>query len=674
MIKGFLCTIVGSLLAWVAPPASAQSDWPVMASSQNFVVVCMPEADGCAPGDGPEAFNATRPQASVIVAEAELVMRWFDSLGYPDLQLTRRDGKMLLVVGKPGRCGDDAVACHIESLSICGTLVLCRVIVLPHDKLRHGQINKGTLAHELFHGINQKANWFNKETKWLDEALASTLGNAWARKRGERTELGFVLSLDRPFHDGMEGGYEKSDYFSLLGERLGSLDGVRYLNQFFQLKDDGQKGMSYLYEKVENHKFHDLYPEFVARYNSMSSDFELEVEGLKIGDYYDKFEKRAVRIADPQSANFQDFSLTVDQFASAPVHFVTIESSKRTAEEPKNLLMVGQFEISDAKRPEDLALVFENKVGANGRYAYLFSGHDPIDGGFIRVTNAARTVQDTSAQTFTLRFRHRPVEFQLPACVAAGESAPIELEGSLAGTDNWKIRPSAGRVDGLIFHAPPSPGEVRITLEITSHITRARTERSVQTPDILEIDLGKITVVPKVCDIRMDFVEEAVTATYSSSQDYTRYDAPNGARIYIGNGRVAAFIPEEGGWISLPAGTGQMFERQMQTMVGAPSMLGTPPWAKPELHMMRRMPLVFTRWYEWGGLTDHLFPGARKSTLGARTACPTGGTGCVRITFSDQGVGSATYDEERQLVELEAEGRVVRFTYGQMNLMLPPGW
>ncbi|GAB2488972.1 hypothetical protein [Arenimonas alkanexedens] len=679
MIRATLLALTGLMMtAWTAA-ASAQANWPVLASTENFIVVCMPKVPGCEAGAAAGDQVALKARAATVAAESERIKKWFAGLAYPEIQLKKQNGKMLLMVGSQEECGAGSTACHIDSMVICGTLVSCRVIVLPHENLLEGTVEKGTLAHEMFHALNRTAAWFSPETKWLDEALASTVGMAWARKRGEPSEVGFALSLDRPFHAGFEGGYEKPEYFLLLGERLGSAEKVRYLSDFFQLRNDGQNGMSFLYDKAGSAPFDKLYPDFVARHNSMARDFSASSNGeMTQGDFYDAFEKKRVRIADPSIDDFEDFGLSVQPFASAPVHFTEINTSRNPGEEAKDLLMVARFQLRDARRPQDLALVFEDTVARDGEYAYLFSGHDPIDGGFVRVTNAASTFEDTAPQDFTLRFQHQAVEFQLPNCIMVGNSAPIELKGSLSGAENWSIRTSAGRVDDLVFHAPGTPGEVKVTLEIRTHVTRKRSERSVATPDVVKIDLGIITVAANACDIRMEFVGESLAATFSSREDYTEYDAPEGNRIYIGNARIAAYFPDEGGWVQFPPEAGQVLEGQMRMMFGAPSMMGTPPWAQPEPNMMRRMPQVFTAWYDWNGLTDHLFPQQKKSSLGTGVPCPTSGTGCVRLTFEGQGqgqgLGSATYDQQRRLVELEGEGKVVRFTYGQTNMQLPPGW
>lgn len=673
MIRAALFSIFGCLIMAIAEPALANTNpiGPVLANSENFTVICLPEVPGCGSGDNPAALKQIKPLASAIASEAERVKQWFADLGYPELQLSRKGGKMMLIVVPQAdkTCGPNSIACHKEEFTTCGTLIMCRLIFLPYDNLRTGKIGRRTLAHELFHAL-AKVPDLVKPISWLEEALAQSVGDAWARKNGEKVPAGFVLSLDRPFYDGEDDGYEKSEYFLLLGKRLGSVDNVQYINKFFPLKNDGENGMSFPYEKVPSYSFDKLFPEYVALHNSMASDFEAGT----LGDYYDKYEKKSIRISDPTSGDFEDFKFSVQQFAAEPIHFTKIEMSKKSEEDPKDLLMVAQFEIRAAQRPEDLTLVFENIVSENARHTYLFSGNDPIDGGFVRVTNAAATTRDTSPQDFTLRFQHRPVQFKLPTCVVAGSNTPIEVTGSLADAKNWKIKSSTGRVDGLIFHAPSSHGEAKITLEISTHITRAREERSVKTPDVLEVVLGKITIAAKACDIRMEFVGESVSATYSSSEDFTKYNSPDGANLYIGEGRVAAFIPEEGGWTSLPPGYGQMFEGQMRIMVGAPSIIGTPRWAKPDVNMMRRMPLIFTQWYEWEGLINYLHPGAKKSTLGTKTPCPAGETGCLKITFEGQGVGSATYNEQRQLVELEGGGKVVRFTYGGGDMFLPPGW
>jgi hypothetical protein len=679
MIRATLLAITGLMMTAWTPAASAQANWPVLASTENFIVVCMPKVPGCEAGAEAGGQVALKARASTVAAEAERIKKWFAGLAYPEIQLKKQDGKMLLMVGSQEECGAGSNACHIDSLVICGALVSCRVIVLPHENLLEGTVAKETLAHEMFHALNRTAAWFSPETKWLDEALSSAIGMAWAKKRGEPSKVGFALSLDRAFHAGFEGGYEKPEYFLLLGERLGSADKVRYVSDFFQLRNDGQYGMSFLYDKAGSAPFDKLYPDFVARHNSMSRNYSESTDGeMAQGDFYDAVEKKRVRIADPSIDDFEDFELSVQPFASAPVHLTEINTSKNPGEEAKDLLMVARLQLRDSRRPQDLALVFEDTVARDGKHAYLFSGHDPIDGGFVRVTNAASTFEDTAPQDFKLRFQHQPVEFQLPNCVMAGNSAPIVLKGSLSGAANWSVRTSAGRVDDLIFHAPAAPGEVKVTLEIRTHVTRKRSERSVATPNTVKIELGKITVAANACDIRMEFVGESVAATYSSREDYTEYDVPEGNRFYVGNGRIAVFSPDEGGWVQFPPEAGPMLEGQMRMMLGAPSMMATPPWARPDVNMMRRMPQVFASWYDWNGLTDHLFPQQKKSTLGTSVACPTSGTGCVRLTFDGQGGGqgrgSATYDQQRRLVEIDGDGKILRFSYGQTNMQLPPGW
>ncbi len=640
-------------------PVLAQS--PTLAESESFIVRCVD--DVVCPEDAlPELMAQMDAMGQQVTAQAEKINAWFAGLGFPPLLLDRQGGKSIILVGGDMICGGgNTAACHIY----LSTTYNLRTVFLPKKNFVEGRILPNVLAHELAHGLDRLPAETGAGNFWLGEAVAEAIGGAWGVKQGLGGPGGFAKSLDLPFNTGTDEGYEKADYLLGVGAALGSADMVAYLADFFPIRAAENDGMGHLYSRVGRQTFDIAYPRYVARFNSMDST----LAGAS-GDYYNSFTTREITIDSADEEFSKSFDLNVRAFAADPLFFKNVEVNTAPDDEAKDLLMVAEIEIADADRIGDLQLVFEHQVAQDRQTRYLFTGIEPFDGGFVRVTNAADTPDKTDPQAYRLEFRAVPLEFDLPGCMAVNATAEIPLlMGSLDGVDNWELRPSAGTIEGRMFTAPSSAGDVQIDLLITSPITRAASGIAPVVPEVEVVDLGTIPVRSERCNIRMKLKAEGedVTVTYNSTEDFSEVLAPAGVKLYMGAGRVAVFEPSEG-WIPIPRGAQAMFMGQMQGMV---TLASPPPWADASDNAFHRAPLMFSRWYEWRAVTDLAFPGQRKSKLGIPVACPLGGVECVSISYA--GI-DLVYNKAREVVEVTQGGQTALFEYGTLAMGRPPGW
>lgn len=312
----------------------------------------------------------------------------------------------------------------------------------------------------------------------LEEAIAEAVGIAFAFPNSDLIDVLAAtersLELQEPFlaHPVAE-GYEKAPYILFVGDRLGAKHNIAHIRSLMhQLSDDGHHGMSYLYHpSLGSEVFDRAFPEFVARINQPRGDRyygAVPSETWHAGAY----------------GSFENFSIdrVIRSNAASPLLIETIEVSG-LPDEPRDRLAVAQLEIepADADAEGHISMVYEHQVIADGTKRWLVPLEETNEGPFTRVTNAGPEPAATQVREATLEGTLSAMNFELPACMEPGETRMIRASGaSLDGVSNFEIDTSAGSMDGLAFTAPEAPGEVDVTLSISSTMTRGPTIAPVQ--------------------------------------------------------------------------------------------------------------------------------------------------------------------------------------------------
>lgn len=658
--------VAGLVLSQLSGPALAQTT-PIIAESDEFVVLCQGGAI-CAT---PPSMNAADrdAEAQAIAKKGDRIVNWFRDMGFgaPDIDPDPASGKFRILLGADSLCPPTSVACFKPAT---------RRIYLPETRFANFEISPendavagDAFAHEISHAFNL-SQIGPSDPLWLGEAMGDAFGRAWIGRGNPPDEIGYVMSLDAPFHSGADGGYEKAPYLEMVGRKLGSADLVAYLKEFFDLKKDGASGMTYLYQRVGDARFDRVFPEFVARYNSIDNSFP----GPEF-DYYDVIATEVIPIPDPTAPFTKTFKQNVEPFAAEPTHVHTINPDAPAGKKPSELLMAGEFSLTEAARMADLQLIHEHERRPDRRNRYLFVADKPHEGGFVRVSNAGPSPSATAAQSYTLAFNAWPVEFQMPECVTVGQTVDIQVDGDIADVDNWILTAQKGSFAHLKYTAPETAGTDKIKLEIISQITRQPGTLAPVSPAVRKIDAGEIEVRDAVCDIKMEFVGRGISMIYKGAEDYTVYLLQQNMRIYIAPARLAAYMPQNGGWMPIPPAARAMMLSQFQTYTNVPAAANTPPWADPDMLAIQRMPRVFSEWYDWKGVTTYLFGDVPEDQIGERVDCPLGGRNCVRIDYEGpEGAAVMIYDAQRRIEQLSVSDGSILFRYGAFQVERPPGW
>jgi hypothetical protein len=659
-----------------------------MAESSDFVVIC----DGgavCNPNVAQQTIDQRNAEAARVAAKAQRIYEWLQQIGFGPIHIDQYSGtgKFTLSVDEDRWCnsnntsGQRTIACHSYSSSRCPPFgYTCREVILTDTAFTARElsgpadaIEGDVLAHEMSHGLNA-AKITSSDPLWLGEAMADAIGRTWASQGNPPDEIGYLMSLDKPFHAGPDGGYEKSAYLEFLGRKRGSPGLIGYLASFFDLVGDGHEGMGYLYNAAHagpgDTLFNYAFPEFVARYNNIDST--LDAGHL---DFYDAYTRKSLIVQSWDMPWSTVHSASVEAFASDPVHIENLVVPNRPPDaESKDLVYVADYEITKAGNIGTLWLVYEHLVTANRKHRFMFQGDWGIDGGFVRVVNAGIIPSLTNAQPYEMTIRTSPIEFGLPACVGRGQSAEIEIEGAdTTGVTNWQMKPEAGQIEELKFTAPNEPGPVKVTLEITSQITRQTGTIAPATPKIRKVDLGEIEVASESCDIVVQYSGHPLRIVYSTGGAYSMLDDAAGNLVFFDATRVA--MKQGNNWVNVPPMAQSMIRGQIAQLANQPANSQRPPWAPPDPDMLWQMPLEMTKWYSWKEVTSYIFPGVPKKQVGQSHACPDGGTKCVRVVAPQLPGFALVYDEHRRIVQVDSGGRSMTITYGTAQGMVkPPGW
>lgn len=204
-----------------------------MAESADFAVIC----DGgpiCSPTVAQQTVDARNAEAARIADKAQRIYDWLRQIGYGPLHVDLHPGtgKFTLSVDEDRWCSANNTspratpACHRDSSSRCPPFGTdCREIILTASAFQARQLSGqadpvegDVIAHEMSHGLN-RTKMTTSDPLWLGEAMADAIGRTWATSGNPPDEIGYLMSLDKPFHAGPDGGYEKSAYLEYIGRK-----------------------------------------------------------------------------------------------------------------------------------------------------------------------------------------------------------------------------------------------------------------------------------------------------------------------------------------------------------------------------------------------------------------------------------------------------------------------
>lgn len=665
-------------------------DAPVLASGERFVVVCaLGGADQCA---GRDAASLARGLKASL-DELDKVRVWFDEMKFPQTRLARRDSQYGVYYGMDTVCGTVTLACNYRGIRSA----LNRVLIMPKGFLGEDAGTRiRTLAHELAHAGNIDGG--NRPIVWQDEAVASAVGAEWGQLNGHPMGMfppQFELDLDVPFHEGGQEGYEKWDYFHHLAS-LSAPGGGRlrfgYLTPLFDYRRTASHPMVGVYGEsgadgaetfAGDLRFDRAFPAWVAKYNHEVGVLSGNGDIPDVGYYY----RHVNRIMDARPATVgESYELTravqIEPFAAATflVNALPVIGASRVPD--KDRLVVVEHRVVAADRPSDIQLVFEHVVARHQKHRYLVRADESLDAGFVRLTNAGVSPAATAAQTARLTLSLSPVQIELPKCIESGRSAPLRVtRGSLDEVGNFRIEASAGRMDGLTFHAPAGRRTVRFHAVIDSVITRSANKLSPTRRPAVRVELGE-TEVGGECMIRVRH-NKGMVITYTPDGDYSQYQARGNLIFFRPGGELDVWSPGSG-WAD------PIVSSIMRPILGGASagqiigqLGGSLPPALDIFNAGRadggavlgHMPLLLTEKFSFQAMTS-LTTDDGTVAKPEDTQCPIPGTsGCVRLVQKLQGEPIITaFDAQRRLTGLAVGEHMFVIDYGSFEIRRPPGW
>lgn len=517
---------VAAVLLWVTA-AQAQSENDLRetgfdARNETFAVKCDSAEIACVSRElGGFETVALRAYATTMADAAAAADRWLSKLGFSNSDLKILDGRRLIVLDTNAREGSAGHVVYEDSGEAWMYLPTrsATKVFFPGDGDIGGipaTMNRATLeklgdmpfridslyfnynfghlvAHELLHTRLEG----DDDVHWLEEAMASAVGNAWGVKAGYGEKPGRKPSmrLNRPFDDpekdvrGFSRGYGKAPFFLYVGEESGSPDRVAYLSAFRVPKDsrdgklrDRDGGMGYLYDSFVmpgSLTFPNSFPRFVASRNQiiLRSPTEKTYIWNPLDTDEDLFFSRIYRplIAQARSVTkLHEFDRSVARLAADPIHLEDTMLRFDPRDREHERLSLAKIAIKSKDPGADLRLVFEHRLVEGPEHVYLTVADGRFDAGYVRVVNAPQRLADAKSQDYTLKVTFAPAEITVPECIEVGETVTIDFDGfKPEEVDNLRFEVSNNAtLDGTEITAT-APGPLRVTAIIEPHRTRA---------------------------------------------------------------------------------------------------------------------------------------------------------------------------------------------------------
>ncbi len=512
-------------------------------SNDQFTVKCNSNTAGCVSADR-EHLAARRLEGYALLVSdvAKRADAWLTELDFPHSDLELLNGRGLIRLEQsavPGAAGyvqyrDDGVAKLVLPLTNAASVFSARNaaptqnnvylelspetqerlgdLAFDINRSNYGDLSGNTIAHELLHARLDGVN----NTRWLEEAMAWAVGDAWNMSRGFYRSADRAMRFDKPFNDdsvdrrGFLYGYAKGNFLRFVGRQLRSRDQVGYLSKFGKMNDPNMDGMDYLYNPAmmtENWIFPRAFPAYIAAWNVRRSHGaasvlpQISFEPRVWYQFENEQDWLYTEIAFPrirQQASFtdqHDIPTSVAPFAVDPIllNDVTLEFNSTVPEHAR--LMLARITVEYAPKPDHLRLVFEHRVIEGLEHTYLTLADGKFDAGYVRVVNVPPSPDEASSFGYVLRVAFDPLDIEIPQCLEVGEEAEIKLiDFTEDEAENLKFEASENvEIDGLKITAL-APGALTVTAVIEPHKTRqplgSRSPRPYTWPD------RKVTLAP----------------------------------------------------------------------------------------------------------------------------------------------------------------------------------
>ncbi|WP_306152534.1 hypothetical protein [Roseovarius sp. MMSF_3281] len=645
--------------------------------TENFRLYCNARDHDCGAASDPAVTQHSRD----LLDNMQAAYGWLGDLGFKveesHLERGDSDNKFLLRLDPRSEAAGGCAADACTDVSGAASKLL-----IPKSNIAMAANDPSLLAHEFVHTLQKATHVRDSQRYWMDEATATAIGTSFGTKYGRDIgvyEPQYFMSFDQPFYDVVSEGYGNWAYLLGVGQNLGSRDMVAYLSEpaFLNIEEDfhGKQAsaiMELLYDSdlVGGQTFDRAFPKFAATMNNMEPSNDPNESAYH---YYTDIEEYTVDIPATDAPHEQRFDGSAMTYAVAPMH-LKLDVTAEPDAEPRDTLMMVDLEVVNGSPLDDLTLINEHKQADEPlQETLMLDGSEPPDElGFVRVVNVPSTAQgEATRNAFEIEVRARPISLDPPDCLRAGEPAVFAARGfDPAEAGNWRLDADNGTTKGLSV-TPARAGEVTVTLEIDSPVTRGATGIDPVSPKTTRVELGQFNVAEDDCMVRLTL--GPAQATYTSDGSYTEYSTPGGRALYFKENDVAIY--KQSGWMPIPA---QAKKMMIGSISGSPLMGGIIEGPLSEnadaKAILPAMPKEFSMRFSWKNI--------RKATrLSGKTPrrsaapCPGGGEGCTETVFQ---MGSyaipIVYDAQDRPLRMTVKNQLVEFAYGTWPIRRPPGW
>ncbi|MBI1417778.1 MAG: hypothetical protein GC146_11195 [Limimaricola sp.] len=663
--------VLASLFALL--PSLAHADWPAL-DWRMTIQGDKPNCIACGPAEQAQ-FDADKPKYAAVrewtTREIREISDWMGSFGFPAPVLSA-DGPRLYVQNPstylsadktfwPKTAGFYSKGPIFLNYEYFFNAATTAAVPFASDVLIE---NTDTLAHELFHGVQQATGFYASPEDWYREGMPAAVGIGWTGHK-YTPYVFWAGNYTEPLHTPSD-PYSRGEFFYFLGKDLGARDGIDYLVPLLAANPaDGAHGLIWFDNGLaaRGTRLSEAYPQFIANHATGPQNFGLPAG---VGEIAPRPRVMAgdLSAADRRERNVAEVAA---DYSDVSPEFV----GDWAMVEDKDRFYATVISIPEADRIEDLRLIVGTRV-LPGKARFLAPMRaepgrmrQPFN---VRVSNVADAPATTAPQTYVLRAETAKIALVLPACVEPGKTLPIEVESPLDKADIDEIltfadlRASAGSIGpGPSFTAPSAAQTVKVRVTAPGLDGVGRT-----------LEMGEIEVSAN-CMVQMKMRD--VVATYTARDDFTEFSIPSeGVKMYLKPNDVA--VREGGRWVPFPPGAKAMFLPKMSAMATG-AMGGTllDPVAGTGLEefSMARMPPIYAERFSWGNLRHGLFDDGPPTRT--RSPCADGTPGCAATAFVAQGVPvNVLFDKALRPTVLTFPEVTVTFAYGAFPIGRPPGW